>query len=195
MVTLYALSAFILQYASVLHGHSLTCLCSTATWCYQSLPTGQSWSRSRRWQTSNQTCCLPVSLLMSNSFLLQSTKPAKLQQFGSVYLRQASPEKCYATGKGLETASLVRVQQLLGVTNHYPQHYSAHARYLWSVHDIHHMMLSLRPSRFSCVTFKSWEWSGDKATWHILCIIFSPLQGQAPYLVIILWHCSFPKLW
>ena len=28
----------------------------------------------------------------------------QLQQFGDVYLQKASPEKCYATGKGLETA-------------------------------------------------------------------------------------------
>ena len=30
----------------------------------------------------------------------------QLQQFGEVYLQKASPEKCYATGKGLETAEL-----------------------------------------------------------------------------------------
>ena len=30
----------------------------------------------------------------------------QLQQFGRVYLKIASPEKCYATGKGLETAEL-----------------------------------------------------------------------------------------
>ena len=29
---------------------------------------------------------------------------SQLQQFGEVYLQKASPEKCYATGKGLETA-------------------------------------------------------------------------------------------
>ena len=30
----------------------------------------------------------------------------QLQQFGEVYLQKVSPEKCYATGKGLETAEL-----------------------------------------------------------------------------------------
>ena len=32
------------------------------------------------------------------------TQVSQLQQFGEVYLQKASPEKCYATGKGLETA-------------------------------------------------------------------------------------------
>ena len=31
---------------------------------------------------------------------------SQLQQFGKVYIQKASPEKCYATGKGLETAEL-----------------------------------------------------------------------------------------
>ena len=47
------------------------------------------------------------------------TQASQLQQFGKVYLQQASPEKCYATGKGLETVEpCERVTAVVHVVDH-----------------------------------------------------------------------------
>ena len=45
--------------------------------------------------------CENANVKFTSSLSIQVNQ---LQQFGDVYLQKASPEKCYATGKGLETA-------------------------------------------------------------------------------------------
>ena len=59
------------------------------------------------------------------------------------------------------TASLARVRLRLAlpiITHNIP---SAHAReILGYIHDVQHMLLALRPSRFSRITFKSCSGSG-----------------------------------
>ena len=59
--------------------------------------------------------CEPANVKFTvSSQLLQAC-----QQFGKVYLQQTSPEKCYATGKGLEVAMLgERATVVLHVVNH-----------------------------------------------------------------------------
>ena len=49
---------------------------------------------------------LPPCELANVTFIASSELASACQQFGKVYLREASPEKCYATGKGLEVAEV-----------------------------------------------------------------------------------------
>ena len=87
--------------------------------------------------------------------------------------------------------SLVRDQQLVGITMYqslYPQHSSTHAHYLWRIHDIRHVTLSPRPSRFSRATLKSWEWPGDKARTAVHVGIQAYLSLHYSQLFTISWE-------
>ena len=98
--------------------------------------------------TTNNLCICTIIADVIRQQLLNSTGTIRTRcyqtPFLSAYLNRGLGTRLLLF---MGTASLVH-------TNHYPQHSSTHAHYLWQDCDIRHMMLSPRPSRSSRTMLK-----------------------------------------